>query len=222
MHADLPRRHTLPTHPVNHQISKTLVQQYGSGTLFVLEDLTGVSFSEENLKHFGKSGRHQLRSWAFYQLEQMLAYKAHEKSSEAIKIKLDYTSQRCPKCGRIRKENRDYKIHEYVCDCGGYRSNDDRIGGHEYPVPRHPVDVWRRKSEIWHAQRKITCFCRACPGGIKKRVTSSTWRCTCSPMCLGSMQKHSLGAPARPRFLSRNRPVRRHQDQMSELQAPQH
>lgn len=34
---------------VNHQISKTLVQKYGEDTLFVLEDLTGVSFEENNL-----------------------------------------------------------------------------------------------------------------------------------------------------------------------------
>lgn len=32
---------------VNHQLSKTLVDKYGKGTLFVIEDLTGVSFSEK-------------------------------------------------------------------------------------------------------------------------------------------------------------------------------
>ena len=31
---------------VNHRISKTLVEKYGKDTLFVLEDLTGVSFEE--------------------------------------------------------------------------------------------------------------------------------------------------------------------------------
>ena len=113
---------------VNHRVTKALVQKYGSGTLFVLEDLTGVSFNEENLNQLTKTGRRQLRSWSFYQMEQMLTYKAHEKASEIIKIKPDYTSQRCPKCGRIRKENRHHDIHEYICDCCGYRSNDDRIG----------------------------------------------------------------------------------------------
>lgn len=39
-----------------------------------------------------------------------------------------YTSQRCPKCGRIHKENRDHDTHSYTCDCCGYQSNDDRIG----------------------------------------------------------------------------------------------
>ena len=35
---------------------------------------------------------------------------------------------RCPKCGRIHKENRHHHEHEYVCDKCGYRSNDDRVG----------------------------------------------------------------------------------------------
>lgn len=113
---------------VNHRITKTLVTKYGQGTLFVLEDLTGVSFNEENISQLTKTGRRKLRSWSFYQMEQMLTYKAHETASEVIRIKPDYTSQRCPKCGRVRKENRHHDIHEYICDCCGYRSNDDRIG----------------------------------------------------------------------------------------------
>ena len=113
---------------VNHRVTKTLVDRYGSGTLFVLEDLAGVSFDEKNLGSNAKSGRRQLRSWAFYQMEQMLTYKAHESASEVLKVKPDYTSQRCPKCGRIMKSNRHHDIHEYICDCCGYRSNDDRVG----------------------------------------------------------------------------------------------
>ena len=112
---------------VNHQISKTLVQKYGKNTLFVVEDLRGVSFDEANLK--GKTGQQKqdLRTWAFYQFEQFLSYKAHAVGSEVLKVRPDYTSQRCPKCGRIHKENRHHDIHEYICDACGYRSNDDRI-----------------------------------------------------------------------------------------------
>ena len=113
---------------VNHQLSKTLVRQYGPNTLYVIENLTGVSFSEENLSNRRKDQRGELRSWAFYQLEEFLTYKAAENGSHVLKVPAAYTSQRCPKCGRIRKENRDHKKHEYVCDSCGYRSNDDRIG----------------------------------------------------------------------------------------------
>lgn len=111
---------------VNHQISKTLVQKYGKDTLFVLEDLAGVSFEESNLSRTTKQN-YELRSWAFYQLEQFLTYKAHENRSEVLKVSARYTSQRCPKCGTIRKENRNHHKHLYSCQCG-YESNDDRIG----------------------------------------------------------------------------------------------
>ena len=111
---------------VNHRISKTLVQKYGKDTLFVLEDLTGVSFEKSNLSKTAKQN-YDLRSWAFYQLEQFLTYKAHENRSEVLKVSAQYTSQRCPKCGTIRKESRDHHKHLYCCQCG-YQSNDDRIG----------------------------------------------------------------------------------------------
>ena len=111
---------------VNHRISKTLVQKYGKNTLFVLEDLTGISFEETNLSR-GAKQNYALRSWSFYQLEQFLSYKAHENKSEVLKVSAKYTSQRCPKCGTIHKENRDHRRHLYSCQCG-YKSNDDRIG----------------------------------------------------------------------------------------------
>lgn len=111
---------------MNHQISKTLVQKYGKDTLFVLEDLTGVSFEENKLSPNAKRN-YDLRSWAFYQLEQFLTYKAHENRSEVLKVSARYTSQRCPKCGTIHKGSRDHHKHLYSCQCG-YKSNDDRIG----------------------------------------------------------------------------------------------
>ena len=110
---------------VNHCISKTLVEQYGENTLFVLEDLSGVSFEDSNLSKSAKQNR-QLRSWAFYQLEQFLSYKA-TCVSNVIKVSAKYTSQRCPICGNIDKNNRDHKNHLYECECG-YKSNDDRVG----------------------------------------------------------------------------------------------
>lgn len=113
---------------VNHCISKALVEKYGAGTLFVIEDLEGVSFNEKNLSDRRKEQRGQLRSWTFYQFESMLNYKAEYAGAYVLKVPANYTSQRCPKCGRIHKANRHNKIHEYICDGCGYRSNDDRIG----------------------------------------------------------------------------------------------
>ena len=111
---------------VNHCISKALVRRYGSGTLFALEDLTGVSFEEENM-HDAKQ-THDLRNWSFYGLETKLTYKANETGSSVLKVNPQYTSQRCPRCGAVVKENRDHDKHLYKCRQCGYTSNDDRIG----------------------------------------------------------------------------------------------
>ena len=110
---------------INHQLSKTLVDLYGKNTLFVLEDLTNVRFATEKV---AKKQRYEQVSWAFYQLEQFLTYKAQLNHSEVIQVAAQYTSQRCPKCGRIRRANRSHDFHLYHCDKCGYSSNDDRIG----------------------------------------------------------------------------------------------
>lgn len=110
---------------INHQLSKTLVDHYGKNSLFVLEDLTDVSFEKTTSN---KEQTRDLHSWAFYQLEQFLTYKAHLNGSQVINVSAQYTSQRCPKCGQIKKENRNHHLHEYRCDACGFRTNDDRIG----------------------------------------------------------------------------------------------
>lgn len=109
----------------NHCLSKTLVNHYGADTLFVLEDLTDVAF--DTVYSRKKENRYEHHSWSFYDLEQKLKYKAHQNGSEVVEVDAHYTSQRCPKCGRILKENRDHELHMYICDRCGYRSNDDRI-----------------------------------------------------------------------------------------------
>lgn len=109
---------------VNHRLTKTLVDHYGSNTIYALEDLTDVRFATEKSP---KDQRYEMVSWAFYQFEQFLTYKANLNSSAVVKVPAKYTSQRCPKCGRIRKDNRDHELHLYTCDKCGYKSNDDRL-----------------------------------------------------------------------------------------------
>lgn len=109
---------------VNHRLTKTLIDHYGKNTIFALEDLTDVRFATEKSS---KDQRYEMVSWAFYQFEQLLTYKANLNASAVVKVPAKYTSQRCPKCGRIRKENRDHALHLYICDKCGYKSNDDRL-----------------------------------------------------------------------------------------------
>lgn len=110
---------------VNHQISKALVDKYGQNTLFVLEDLTGVTFDTVNYRK--KENRYEHMSWAFFDLEQKLIYKAYQNKSMIINVSARYTSQRCPKCGSICKNNRLKLEHMFKCKQCDYQSNDDRI-----------------------------------------------------------------------------------------------
>ena len=111
------------------RISETMVISW-----LVMILITGLciwlthDLKEENISKRSNTQRRQTRSWAFYQLEQLFTYKAKEIGADVIKVSPAYTSQRCPKCGRIHKESRHREIHEYICDVCGYRSNDDRVG----------------------------------------------------------------------------------------------
>ena len=110
---------------VNHCVSKALVESNPKHTLFVLEDLTGVRNATERVR---TKNRYVSVSWAFYDLEQKLIYKAKQNQSSVIKVDPRYTSQCCPLCGHTEKANRNKKIHLFACKNCGYKSNDDRIG----------------------------------------------------------------------------------------------
>lgn len=110
---------------VNHQITKALVNYYGPNTLFVIENLSNVRRVTEKVQ---KYRRYEQVSWAFFQFEQDLLYKSNLNQCLLLKVDAHYTSQRCPKCGQIRKANRDHDNHVYACQHCGYSSNDDRIG----------------------------------------------------------------------------------------------
>ena len=110
---------------VDHCISKALVTMYPKGTLFVLEDLTGVRKTTEKVR---TKDRYVSVSWSFYDLEQKLKYKAFLYGHQVIQTDPRYTSQTCPVCGQVKKENRNKRTHTFCCTECGYRSNDDRIG----------------------------------------------------------------------------------------------
>ena len=110
---------------VNHCAAKTLVNKYGKGTLFVLEDLVDVSF--DNLST-DKSLNYEKRSWSFYDFQLKLEYKAKMIGSTVAYIDPSYTSQRCPVCGTIDKDARNRNEHKYFCKKCGFIENDDLVG----------------------------------------------------------------------------------------------
>lgn len=110
---------------VNHQVTKALVNRYGSRALYIIEDLTNVRKATERVR---TKDRYLTVSWSFYQFRLFLTYKAEQAGAHIVAVNPKYTSQKCPKCSHTEKANRIKKIHAFCCRRCGYTSNDDRIG----------------------------------------------------------------------------------------------
>lgn len=121
---------------VNHQVTKALVANHPKGTVFVLEDLTGVRQATEKVR---VKNRYVSVSWAFYQFRQMLEYKAKQHGQAVLLVDPKHTSQTCPKCGHRHSHNRDKINHRFKCRNCAYQSNDDRIGA---------MNIYRKGIEI--------------------------------------------------------------------------
>jgi len=87
---------------INHKIANRIVQiaiKTNSG--IKLEDLTGIRSNKKNRKSF----RYALHSWSYYQLGQMICYKALLAGIPIAYIAPAYTSKNCSKCGVLGKRN---------------------------------------------------------------------------------------------------------------------
>jgi putative transposase len=120
------RRFKLQT---NHAIAKQIVNAHPH-TLIGLEELTGIRERTKGRRRRRKkqgrgtepaspkvrrANRHASK-WAFAELQSMIAYKAAlSKSSLAIKVDPDYTSQACPLCGYTDRRNRPGKGLLFRC-----------------------------------------------------------------------------------------------------------
>ena len=81
----------------NHNISKMIIdfaKQHKCKQINI-ENLSGNSFDEKILS-----------SWSYYELQQMITYKAERIGINVKKVEASYTSQTCSRCGHIDKENR--------------------------------------------------------------------------------------------------------------------
>jgi IS605 OrfB family transposase len=94
----------------NHCLSKRIASMPAS--VFALEDLN-ISRGKRNGRLFNKS----LNRWSFFQLEQMIAYKAEALGKHVVFVDPRNTSITCSKCGHADKESR--KLSRFRCiECG--------------------------------------------------------------------------------------------------------
>jgi putative transposase len=109
---------------INHQISKRLVHEAKDrNAVIVLEELKGIRRSAK----CRRGQRYSLNSWSFYQLGDMIEYKAKKYGVPIAYIEPQYTSQRCSRCGHIDANNRAGKQFHCV-RCGVVENADANAG----------------------------------------------------------------------------------------------
>lgn len=104
----------------NHAISKQIVKfaQECGASIIKIEDLSTI----RSMKKFWKRSDRNIHSWAFFDLETKLTYKAQLAELEVHKVNPFKTSQECSNCGTTVKKNRRGSL--YKCSCG-YKNNAD-------------------------------------------------------------------------------------------------
>ena len=100
---------------VNHCISKELASK--NFDCFVLEDLKKLS------RNHGKRFNKKLGNRSYYQLENLLSYKAEDFDRMTLKVNPRHTSQKCSKCGHIEHSNR--KGNKFKCKSCGFELHSD-------------------------------------------------------------------------------------------------
>ncbi|MHB1493109.1 MAG: RNA-guided endonuclease TnpB family protein [Thermoplasmataceae archaeon] len=95
---------------LNHKVSRKIVQEAKqNGVGIKLEYLQGIRNAKSS-----KNFRYSLNSWSFYQLEQVIEYKARLLGIPVVYVDPFHTSKECSRCGQIG--NRSGK--SFKCQCG--------------------------------------------------------------------------------------------------------
>ena len=106
------------TQTYNHNISKRVIE-------FAKKNKAGQINMELLKTEDDESMMSTIRYWSYYQLQEMIKYKA-EKEGIIVKTVDPYlTSQTCSKCGHYEKGQRDKQNH-FKCKCCGHEENADR------------------------------------------------------------------------------------------------
>ncbi|MCC5617557.1 transposase [Nostoc sp. CHAB 5836] len=101
----------------NHCVSKKIASQ-PDVAVFVLEDLSSIRTQRR-----GKKMNKWLASWAFFQQEQFLAYKAEALGKRVVHQDPRYTSQKCNVCKHIKRTNRNKS--RFQCKNCGHQTHAD-------------------------------------------------------------------------------------------------
>ena len=111
---------------VNHNISKDIVSNF-NGNKIVMENLKGIRKQRR-----GKRLNYWISNWSFYQLQKFIQYKAEREGIEVVRVKPNYTSQICHRCGQIGSRSSGCFS---CCHCGLSNFNADLNAGRNLAHP---------------------------------------------------------------------------------------
>lgn len=113
------RRESNITKDLNHKISRKIVNYAKENVCGIkLEKLEGI---RQRTKQAKSSFKYSLNSWAYYQLQTFVEYKAQLAGVPVAYIEPAYTSQRCHRCGQLGDRNGK----SFKCPHCGYTSHAD-------------------------------------------------------------------------------------------------
>lgn len=107
-------------HTFNHNASRAVIN-------FALKN-NAKYINMEDLSGFGENESHEfvLKNWSYYELQQMITYKAEKEGIEVRKIKPLYTSQTCSICG---ERGTRVSQSEFICNnpkCNSHKLYDGK------------------------------------------------------------------------------------------------
>ena len=114
----LARRENRFRDDILHRSVKSILDECEDVKIIVVEDLERIEGKR------GKILNHRLSNWGFARFREILTYRAEEVGIQVVTVDPRYTSQKCSRCGKTSKSNRNLDRHLYSCSCGLHLNDD--------------------------------------------------------------------------------------------------
>ncbi len=109
-----------------HTLAKRIVDSLEPGDTLAIEDLTGL---KDHTTKRGKRERYLHNLWPYARFRFFVEYKAALKGIKVVAVDPHHTSQECPRCGHVAKENRRSQAL-FRCTACGFQHNADWVAAH--------------------------------------------------------------------------------------------